>query len=231
MKPTTALALSALALVARDASSAPAGGTLTGRVQVVENGKAAQRDEVWIYLEHVRPRWTRDDKATLPAREIRQEKEQFSPHVLVVPVGTTVSFPNYDHQEHNVFAPSPKEAPGFDVGRYNTDHKGKSHLFEDTADFQIYCDIHKQMWARVKVVDTDPRLIVKADASGSYTLTGVPAGSYKLHVWTYDSVEIIKKIAVTDGATVTADDAHLQLGKTLTHFRKDGSEYPIYTHP
>jgi plastocyanin len=215
-------------LFAIAAPEARADGTVKGRVVVLENGKPAKRDEVWMYLERVKPRRRRKDAAAPPTREIRQEKEQFAPHVLVVPVGTTVAFPNYDRIEHNVFSPS--DPPGqFDLGRYNTDHKGKQHTFEDPADVSIFCDIHRQMWARIKIVDADPGLIVKVDADGAYAVSAVPAGTYTLHIWTYDSAEVVQKnVEVADGATVTADEAHVQLGTTPDHLRKDGSKYTVY---
>lgn len=176
---------------------------------------------MWVYLEDVRrPRV--HAAAGSGTYAIRQQNCQFSPHVLVVPVGTTVAFPNYDQLEHNVF--SPTDPPGgFDLHRYNTDHKGKSYEFDDPAEMEIYCDIHKQMWARVKVVDSS---IMQKVVNSRFTLHDVPPGTYKLHAWTYDSVESVDKIIVTDGATVTANDQHLQLGASKTHTRKDGTSYP-----
>ena len=48
--------------------------------------------------------------------EIGTSNKEFSPHVLVVPVGSTVSFPNHDPFNHNVFSLS-EENP-FDLGLY-----------------------------------------------------------------------------------------------------------------
>ncbi len=223
-----ALAAATLLALAPDARpDAPAGGMVTGHVTIRESGKGTQRDEVFVYLEQVSPRRHRPPPSTLPAREIRQEKEQFLPHVIVVPVGTTVTFPNYDHEEHNVF--SPTDGSEFDLQRYNTDHKGKSKEFPDPAEVAIYCDIHQHMWARVKVVDADLALITKVGADGKFALANVPPGKYKLHVWTYSSEEFVKPIEVTAGATVDASDPHIQLGKMETHLRKDGTKYSIYS--
>jgi plastocyanin len=219
----------ALLALASPAPGAPAGGTVTGHVIARKERKSAPIDDVWVYLEHVKPRRKRSGTTAPPAREIRQEKETFSPHVLVVAAGTTIAFPNYDRQEHNVFSPS--DPPGqFDLGRYNTDHKGKTHTFEDPADVEIYCDIHKSMWARVKVVDTEPELIAKVDAAGNYSIAAVPAGKYRLHVWSYDSQDEDKQdIDVGDGASVTAAEAHVQVGTwSSEHLRKDGTTYIIY---
>ena len=56
--------------------------------------------------------------STAPAQaQIGTEKKEFSPHVLVIPAGSTVSFPNHDPFNHNVFSLS-EEAP-FDLGLYS----------------------------------------------------------------------------------------------------------------
>jgi plastocyanin len=215
----SAFTLALLLCVASGSGDATRGGTIVGAVVVVENGKPVPRDDVWVYLEDLR--LPRVHAAAGSGRyEIRQENCQFTPHVLVVAVGTTVAFPNYDHQEHNVFSPTD---PEFDLDRYNTDHKGKSHEFDDAAEMEIYCDIHKQMWARVKVVDSSFIQPVKA---GRFEIRDVPAGAYKLHAWTYDSDESVDKVIVTDGGTVTVHDQHLQLHARAAHLRKDQTSYP-----
>ncbi len=228
MRAAIALAIATLAL-ARDASSDPHGGTVTGQVLVFENGKPKPRDEVWVYLEAIKPRRARPDPTKLPAREIRQVKEEFVPHVVVVPVGTTVWFPNDDTQEHNVFSPTDQQ--DFDLERYNTDHKGRSRKFDRPGDVEIYCDIHKCMWARVKVVDADPAWIAKVGGGdGKFRIDGVPAGTYKLHAWSYDSNEVKQTIEVAEGKTIDVPVMHLQLGTMKPHKRKDGSDYPVGYH-
>lgn len=217
--------LIAVLLFAHDARPEPSGATVSGTISVLEGGKPAKRDDVYVYLEQ---RHKHDTATTPPAREIRQEKEQFVPHVIVVPVGTTVAFPNYDHQEHNVFSPS--KVAHFDLGRYNTDHKGKSKEFSEPTEVEIYCDIHPQMWARIKVVDADPALITKADATGRFSIANVPPGKFVLHAWTYASEEFKEEIVVTAGGNVDAGEGHISLGTVEAHRRKDGTKYGIYTH-
>jgi plastocyanin len=218
------------AWVAVSAEPAPSGGTVAGRVIVRESGKPAKRDEVWAYLvEDGRRHRPRTPAAKSEKRAIRQKHLQFTPHVLVVPVGTEVAFPNDDADEHNVF--SPTDPPGvFDLGR-SRDPKGKTKTFADAGEIAIYCDIHVQMWARIKVVDTDPRFIVQVGADGRFSIRDVPPGAYKLHVWTYASDEVIDKVSVTAGETVTAFDQNLQLGTMPPHRRLDGSEYPPKGYP
>src|SRR5258706_9520972 len=122
------------------------GGTVRGKIRVIDRGKAVAHDNVYVYLEDTRHR-----RHALPGEgqkaEIKQVQKQFTPQVLVVPTGTTVAFPNYDIEEHNVFSPS--DPPGqFDLGRYTTDHKGKVHEFDEAAEVDIFCDVHKEMWAK-----------------------------------------------------------------------------------
>jgi plastocyanin len=219
--------LALVSLLAIADAEPDAGGRVAGHVVAVDDGKPVVRDEVWVYLEQLRPRSRHRSTTPLPQREIHQHHLQFEPHVLVVPVGTVVAFPNDDDQEHNVF--SPTDPPGqFDLGRYNTDRKGKPHTFDDVGEIEIYCDIHLKMWARIKVVDADLRWIAKVQADGSFAFEGVPPGSYRLHSWSYDSEEVVEPIEVIAGATVTTREQHLQLGKQRVHTRKDGRPYGPY---
>src|SRR5438552_135290 len=52
-----------------------------------------------------------------PSSEVSQYHKAFDPDLLVVPRGTIVEFPNWDHFYHNVFSRS-KIAPPFDLDRY-----------------------------------------------------------------------------------------------------------------
>ncbi|MGE5185127.1 MAG: hypothetical protein ACM31C_23825 [Acidobacteriota bacterium] len=215
-----------LLALATDARSAPAGGTVTGKVVLVGDRKTRTLEDAWVYLEPEH-RARHAARPTPEPRQIRQQGRKFVPNVLVVPVGTTVAFPNYDREEHNVF--SPTDPPGLpDLGRYNTDHRGKSWTLDDPAEIAVFCDIHPWMFAYVKVVDADPALIAQVGKDGRYTVPAVPPGTYTVHAWTYASTESIETITVGDGATVEVPELHVQLGPIKAHLRKDGSPYQPY---
>ena len=209
-------------LVAAD-NTAPRGGSITGSVVAVKDGKPTKPADIYVYLEKV----GRGGKKTqLPGkgvrREIHQKGEAFDPHIVVIPVGAEVAFPNDDKQEHNVFSPTD---PPFDLGRYNTDKKGKTHVFEDADEFDIYCDIHPQMWATVKVVDSP--YIAKVE-DGKFSFANVPPGTYKVIAWTRNSAEVkSEKVAVSAGGSVSLSSAlHLQVTvRSGCHDRKDGTPY------
>ena len=208
-------------------ASAPIGGTIRGNVSVVRNGSIQKAADAWVYLEEVRHRGPRGPMpGTGITAEIRQKGKQFVPHVLVIPTGATVAFPNYDDEEHNVF--SPTDPPGqWDLGRYNTDHKGHTHHFELAEEIDVYCDIHKEMWAKVKVVDS---AFIAAVTNGKFELANVPPGTYKVIAWTPNSAEtkssIVKLQAVGDVQTI--EELHVEAGEAAPHHRKDGSSYGLY---
>lgn len=217
-----------LALLGADVP-APKGGTISGSVVAVKDGDAVTRDDVYVYLEQV----PRPKRNALPGagqvHQIVQKTEKnaqfFFPRVLVVPVGATVFFPNLDKQEqHNVFSPTD---PIFDLGKYGFSKKGKSRTFEVADEFDIFCDVHPTMWAKIKVVDSP--YIAKV-VNGKFTFTNVPKGKYKVIAWVRNSPEVRSGlVTLADGASVTLDrELHLQIkSRSGCHERKDGTPYNV----
>jgi plastocyanin len=109
---------------------------------------------------------------------ISQRGKMFVPHVLVVPVGTRVAFRNDDPIFHNIFSLSkPNE---FDTGLYK---QGATYTetFRHPGAVQLLCNIHASMFGFVFVVDTP--YYAQAEATGAFTIKGVPPGEYELQVW------------------------------------------------
>jgi plastocyanin len=109
---------------------------------------------------------------------ITQRGKTFVPHVLAVPVGTTVSFHNDDPIFHNIFSLS--KPNDFDTGLYK---QGASYnqTFRHAGVVQILCNIHASMLGFVFVVDTP--YYAQADEAGAFAIKGVPPGDYELSVW------------------------------------------------
>jgi plastocyanin len=179
-----------------------------------------------VYLDGVKASAARPVR--LP-QTILQRNLQFEPQVTVVMKGDRVDFPNKESNsvDHNVFSPGGPGKIGFDLGRYG---KGKSEswVFSRTGDFDIYCNLHPDMKAKVKVVDTP--FYVKTDAAGAFRITGVPAGEYVIKVWRPYSLEVTGQLTVVAGA----DSAAVELKFTSApstpgrHKRLDGTGYPDY---
>lgn len=219
-----------IALAIANLGQAPAikGGTVTGRVRTFLNGDETKVDELYVYVESTKQRPVQPGASTVA--KIEQKNTRFTPSVLVVPTGTKVFFPNRDNEEHNVFSPAAKQGGwiGFDLGRYNTDRTGRHRVFRQRGEFDIYCDIHKCMSAKVKVVPT--KHIVKVIA-GKYTLHDIPPGTYRAIAWAPNSGESPSQpFEVAANGTMTVEALHLQyVVRGRHHTRIDGSAYTTYS--
>ncbi|HLK22219.1 MAG TPA: plastocyanin/azurin family copper-binding protein [Bryobacteraceae bacterium] len=109
---------------------------------------------------------------------IDQRNMRFDPDLVIVPVGSTVQFPNADPIFHNIFSLS-KTQP-FDLGFYP---QGQSRTVKFTKNgiVQVYCHIHANMYAAI-VVTSSP-WYARPSEDGSFSWTDVPAGHYKLTAW------------------------------------------------
>jgi plastocyanin len=151
-------------------ASAPAfAAELTGSVQVA--GRPTQHAVVW--LEAADAPAVAAEKVVLDQRNLA-----FIPHVLAIRVGTVVDFPNNDKVFHNVF--SFRDGKKFDLGMYP---KGavKPIRFDKPGLARLFCNIHPNMAAYVMTVDS-PYFAV-SNERGTFTIAGVPAGSYTYHAW------------------------------------------------
>ena len=112
------------------------------------------------------------------AAEIVQANREFVPRVTVVPVGTSVSFPNQDTVRHHVYSFSP--AKTFDIKLY-AGTPAAPVQFDKAGVAVLGCNIHDQMVAWVVVLQTP--YFARTGTDGLARLDGVPAGSYRLRGW------------------------------------------------
>jgi len=110
--------------------------------------------------------------------QIAQRDLQFSPFVLVVPVGAEVSFPNFDNVRHHVYSFSPVRR--FELRLYAREQT-RSVRFDRPGIVPLGCNIHDGMIAFIHVVDT--ALAARTDAAGRAAFAGVPAGAVIARVW------------------------------------------------
>lgn len=158
------------------AASATAG-SIAGRVELLEKGgrPASDLSDVVVYVEGVSVKVRAPKK---PAATIVMKGKAFTPHLVVVPVGGTVAFPNQDPIFHNAFSVS--GANRFDLQLYKKP-KAASWTFEHPGIVRVYCNIHPQMSAVVVVRDNP--FYTQAAQDGSFAIEGVPAGKYVLSAW------------------------------------------------
>src|SRR5258708_18103837 len=120
------------------------------------------------------------------------------PHVLAVPVGSTVEFPNDDPISHNLFSLSSGNT--FDLGLYRKG-EGKTYKFDKPGLVNVYCNVHPNMSAVIHVLTTP--YYVLADSTGAYSLSDVPAGRYRLVAWNEQGGQNESIIDVTSSGQVT----------------------------
>lgn len=187
-------------------------GPVTGHVTILDKGNKVAPDVAQAVV------WLEPVKGTPPAPRpihviVTAENKTFTPHVAVVPVGSTVSFPNRDGFDHNVFSLS--DAGPFDLGLYERG-EGKSVTFGRAGLIRVFCNIHSTMSAFIQVVDSP--WYTQPSADGDFALTGVPAGRYVLHAW-HERAALADTISVT----VTADGARVpDLTLDARGFRAEG---------
>src|SRR5262249_18511658 len=141
--------------------------------------------------------------------------------VTVIPVNSTVRFPNNDPFNHNVFSLSDEGA--FDLGLYGRG-EAKGSKFSRAGIVQVYCNVHANMAAFLVVRDN--AFYAQPGGDGSFTIPGVPAGKYVLHAWHERAADLKQDVEVTAQGLGGLD---LQLDargyKFVQHLNKFGQPY------
>jgi hemoglobin len=134
-------------------------------------------------------------KRTPKVRTIEQRDKHFAPQVMAVPVGSTISFPNFDKLYHNVFSLS-KTKP-FDLGMYKSGETREVKV-DKPGIIRLGCNIHANMSAYLVVVDA-PHYVIARD--GTFEFKNLAPGTYKVQLWTETSAEPTNaNVVVKEGA-------------------------------
>jgi plastocyanin len=210
----------AIALFANDARSKTTNGSVKGTVSVTVKGKAkGDKKGVIVYLENV--------PGTPPKPKnnavIRQREKQFDPPLTIVVKGTTIDFPNEDKIFHNVFSVS--RPARFDLGLYKSG-TAKSVEMKRAGTVDVYCNIHPEMIAKVKVLDNAYYTITGGD--GRFEIGNVPAGEYPIVAWLPTGDEAKGTVTVKAGEAASVELTVSEVAKKDTHTRKDGTPYGRY---
>lgn len=195
--------------------------------------------DVAIWLKPLDPaaRPSTGDTSTRKKWQLVQHNKSFQPHVLVVPVGSVVDFPNRDPFFHNVF--SLFDGKRFDLGLYEAGATN-SVRFDRLGVSFLFCNVHPEMSAVVIAVDTDYFGI--SGRNGNITIPNVPEGKYELHVW-YERSQPEDLKSLTRIVTVFSPSTDLgsisipeNPSFSSAHKNKYGQDYappptPTYSHP
>src|SRR6266704_2074829 len=193
-------------------------GRVSGRIAVLEKKNKPSPDlgSAVVYLEGAGP------PAPPVTVQVAINDKEFVPRVVVVPLGSTVRFPNHDPFDHNVFSASGPDP--FDLGQYGRGD-AKNWTFTNPGLVRVFCNIHPRMVAFVQVMAG--RHFTQPAADGSFEITPVPPGQWVLHAWHERSPEITQTVSVT---TAGASGIELALDargfRWTPHKNKYGKDYP-----
>ena len=165
---------------------------------------------------------------------LAQHNKQFEPHLLVIPVGSTVDFPNEDPFFHNVF--SLYKGKRFDLGLYEAG-SSRAVKFEKPGVSFIFCNIHPEMSAVVMAVPT-PYFGV-SNSAGDVTINDIPPGRYRVESWFERSNADALASTVREVNIPGESSLSLRITQTVegpvAHKNKFGKDYDTthtpYNHP
>lgn len=123
-----------------------------------------------------------ETQSSPPAPPIHATMDQvdlaFVPDVLVIPLHSTVQFPNSDAIGHQVYSFS--SARRFQLPLY----RGKPYppvTFDEPGVITLGCNIHDNMLAYIVV--TNAAYFGRTDARGDWSAANLPDGRYRLRLW------------------------------------------------
>ena len=172
-----ACSLMLVAVLWQPRGAAMQGGNLTVTGTVALAGAFLDRSDVIVWLTPFNETGRSRPGAGRRFKVVQQGK-RFQPHVLAVPVGAFVDFPNLDPIFHNVF--SLFDGKRFDLGLYEAGTT-RGVAFTKPGVCYVFCNIHPEMSAVVVVVDSP--YFTASTSTGAVTIADVPPGRYRLSVW------------------------------------------------
>jgi plastocyanin len=147
-----------------------------------------------------------------------QQNLTFIPHILPVPVGATVHFPNNDKVNHNIFSLS--RTNKFNLGSYKP---GESKIvrFDKPGIVEVRCDVHAEMAAYIMVLK-NPYFAI-TDDQGRFEIPdskhleqnsikeikNLPPGKYVLKTWH-------EKLKSKKQAVIVPDNGDISIHLDLT---------------
>jgi plastocyanin len=214
--------------------------TLSARIKVTENDRNLESSHAENVVVWLTPIGAQPMTKFVPKQPMRltQHNKSFEPHLLVVPVGAIVQFPNRDPFFHNVF--SLFEGKRFDLGLYEAGTT-RNVSFDRPGISFIFCNIHAEMSAIVIALETPYYGI--SNRKGEIVIPKVPAGHYTMRAWSETALaenlnSLTREITVSENSS-TLGVVQITGGAVSTaHKNKFGMDYeppapnsPAYDRP
>jgi plastocyanin len=147
-----------------------------------------------------------DAKVEVPETPIHLDQKgcRFEPHVMIIPVGSTVEFLNSDGVSHNVHTyPTKNDA----MNKLIPAGSKETQVLDKADRIEIKCDIHP--WMNSHLIVSDTPFVAVSGADGSFEIPDLPAGDYKVKIWH-------EKLGKADAeVTIAADGSSAPIEVTL----------------
>lgn len=132
--------------------------------------------------------------------ELDQKGCRFEPHVVIVPVGATLKYANSDETNHNIHSFAKKNQA---INQNVAGGTAFEQKLEKDEVIDIKCDVHP--WMKGYVVVTEASHYALTGTDGTFEITGLPPGDYKISYWHEELGKgKSEKVTVTGGATASA---------------------------
>jgi carboxypeptidase family protein len=173
-------------------------GTPTEETVVVNpNGTLAN---VFVYVKSGLPASYKAPSPTGPVT-LDQDGCRYHPHVLGILVGQALAIKNSDGILHNIKAKGVKNRP-FNISQPTTMTSERTFTAPEVM-VPLECNVHGWMHAWLGVMSNPFYAVTGAD--GSFTLKGLPPGTYTIEAWHEKYGTQTATVTVTAGAPKTAD--------------------------
>ena len=194
-----AAAVTAVILVGAQAPEADSAGSAISRGGTISGKVIAGKGISVVWVEGMPGKtFPKPDKVLT----VSQKALRFMPHVLAVPVGTTVDFLNGDNVQHNIFWPaiSGNKKLAHTLGTWP---KGQIRMFQFTTTgiVPLLCNVHPEMSGYIVVTPTP--YLAETDDSGSFEIADVLEGAYTVTAWHEGYKNQSKSVNVASDAKVT----------------------------
>jgi plastocyanin len=137
-----------------------------------EDPLAFERSRVVIYVEGA------GATAKPVTVTLEQKDRRFVPDLVMIPAGSSISFPNLDPIFHNVFSLSKTKM--FDLGFYPKDQT-RTVVFPEPGVVFVNCHLHPNMAASIVV--TPNEWATRADRDGRFALKDITPGKHEVVAW------------------------------------------------
>jgi hypothetical protein len=185
--------------MSKDPFCSKAHATDPGKLETYVVGANGGIQNVVLYISD----WSGSAQTSTAVLEFNQKNCMYTPHVLAMDVGESFKVETSDQTAHNIH-PNPNPMTG-NIPWNQSQPPGAPPVeksWKAPEFIEVKCNIHPWMHGWFAVVKGP---YATSDANGSYTISGVPPGSYTVTAWQEAAGTMTQKVTVASGAAATAD--------------------------